>query len=231
MRPSTDVSLLLTARAALLSSGSPVPSSDRTLALATARPPWLVGRNEPTREESPEESFCPIDHRLTPLGHPGGTGNRLREQGLGRLLTILPWYPLASNLACINEATPRGESPEATRPDSRGHTARTPIRNLDDTLAHGHARASQSARPRGRTHTHANPGRSANPGVSILRRAALHSPVVMPLVVGCSAEAWVSEPGPGTRTLLLHVPGRNYIWGGLYETICEQHMSRHNRTD
>ena len=71
-RPSNDVSLVLTALAALvLASGPSVPSSDRTLALATALPPWLVGRNEPTREESPEESFCPTDHRLTLLGHPG----------------------------------------------------------------------------------------------------------------------------------------------------------------
>ena len=56
MRPSTDVSLLLTAPAAhVLASGPLAPSSDRTLALATALPPWLVGRREPTREESPEE--------------------------------------------------------------------------------------------------------------------------------------------------------------------------------
>ena len=73
-----------------------------------------------------------------------------------------------------------------------------------DTLAHDRNRFAD-----------ANPGWSANPGVSILRRVALHSPVVMPLVVGCSVEAWVSEPSPGTRTLLLHVPVRNYIWGVL----------------
>ena len=56
-RPSTeDVSLLLTAPAALLDHhGPPAHSSDRTLALATALPPWLVGRRKPTREESPEE--------------------------------------------------------------------------------------------------------------------------------------------------------------------------------
>ena len=138
MRPAFFVIITNGACGAPHSSGPAVPASDRTLALATALPPWLVGRNEPTREESPEESFCPTDHRLTPLGHPGGTGNRLREQGLGRLLTILPWYPLASNLACINEATPRGESPEATRPDSRGHTARSRRphgREPEDTLA------------------------------------------------------------------------------------------------
>ena len=100
-------------------------------------PPWLVGRRKPTREESPEEVLCPTGHRLTPLGHPGGTGNRLREQGLGRLLTILPWYPLASNLACINEATPRGESPEAIRPEPDGQTAETPrTRSHTDMLAH-----------------------------------------------------------------------------------------------
>ena len=128
MRPSTDVVISTKAPAAhVLSSGPPAPASDRTLALATALPPWLVGRKEPTREESPEEVLCPTDHRLTPLGHPGGTGNRLREQGLGRLLTILPWYPLAPNLACTNEAAPRGESPDGhTAEIPHGHTAETP---------------------------------------------------------------------------------------------------------
>ena len=48
-------------------------------------------------------------------------------QGLGRLLTILPWYPLAPNLACTNEAAPRGESPDGhTAEIPHGHTAETP---------------------------------------------------------------------------------------------------------
>ena len=138
-----------------------------------------------------------------------------REQvwgpGLGSLLTMLPWFPRYPNLACKHEATPCGESPEATRPDSRGHTART--LNLDDTLAHGHARASPFVRPRGHPRTHANPDRSTDPGVSTLRMSVLHSPIIVALVLGCSVEARVSEPGSGTRTLLLRVPVRKYIWG------------------
>ena len=46
MRPSTDVSLVLTAPAAhVLASGPSAHSRYRTLAFATALPPWLVGRN------------------------------------------------------------------------------------------------------------------------------------------------------------------------------------------
>ena len=83
----------------------------------------------------------------------------------------------------------------------------------------GHARAPQSARPSGHRHTHANPGRSTDPGVSILRVSVLHSPTIMPLVVGCLVEARVSEPGPGTRTLLLHVPVMKYIWGVMRQYV------------
>ena len=50
----------------------------------------------------------------------GTTGGR--EQvwgpGLGSLLTMLPWFPRYPNLACTNEETPYGESPEAARPDT-----------------------------------------------------------------------------------------------------------------
>ena len=60
-------------------------------------------------------------------------------------------------------------------------------------VTHGHARAE---------HAHANPGGSEGPGVSTPRTSSLHSPAVEPLVVGYSDEARVSEPGPGTRTLL-----------------------------
>ena len=47
--------------------------------------------------------------------------------------------------------------------------------------------------------------------------SALHSPVVEPLVVGCSDEARVSEPGPGTdpRTSPPHVPVKDYLGGGF----------------
>ena len=79
----------------------------------------------------------------------GTTGGR--EQvwgpGLGSLLTMLPWFPRYPNLACTNEVTPRGESPEATRPDTKGHTARyrrphgresedTFANRTEDTLTH-----------------------------------------------------------------------------------------------
>ena len=60
-------------------------------------------------------------------------------QGLGRLKTILPWYPFAPNLACTNEAAPRGESPDghtAEIPD--GHTAESP---------HGHTAETPDSHP------------------------------------------------------------------------------------
>ena len=53
------------------------------------------------------------------LGHIEGTGNRCGV-GTGHQDLVIPDL----NLGCTNEATPYGESPEATRPDTRGHTAR-----------------------------------------------------------------------------------------------------------
>ena len=47
--------------------------------------------------------------------------------------------PLGHGLACTNEATPRGESPEAIRPEPERHTARARERHARarrDTLAH-----------------------------------------------------------------------------------------------
>ena len=47
--------------------------------------------------------------------------------------TILPWYPFAPNLACTNEAAPRGESPDGHVAEIlHGHTAETP------EILHGH---------------------------------------------------------------------------------------------
>ena len=71
----------------------------------------------------------------------GTTGGReqVGGQGPGRLQTFLPWSSGAPDLACTNEATPRGESPEATRPDPKGHTARYRRphgRDSEDTFAH-----------------------------------------------------------------------------------------------
>ena len=54
------------------------------------------------------------------LGHIEGTGNRCGV-GTGLHDLVIP----DPNLACTNEATPYGESPEAKRPDTvglRGHT-------------------------------------------------------------------------------------------------------------
>ena len=79
----------------------------------------------------------------------GTTGGReqVGGQGPGRLQTILPWSSGAPDLACTNEETPRGESPEATRPDTRGHTARarTPHGEIPRT------RSCTETRPRSRT--------------------------------------------------------------------------------
>ena len=51
-------------------------------------------------------------------GTRGTTGDREQVWGqrLGRVLTTLPWFPLIPNLACTNEETPRGESPDGTTP-------------------------------------------------------------------------------------------------------------------
>ena len=59
-------------------------------------------------------------------GTRGTTGDREQVWGqrLGRVLTTLPWFPLIPNLACTNEETPRGESPDGTTP--RIHTATRP---------------------------------------------------------------------------------------------------------
>ena len=65
-------------------------------------------------------------------GTRGTTGDREQVwgRGPGRLQTILPWYPLAPNLACTNEAAPRGESRD-------GHTAEIPHGHAAEIL-HGH---------------------------------------------------------------------------------------------
>ena len=61
-------------------------------------------------------------------------------QGLGRLKTILPLFPFAPDLACTNEAAPRGESPD-------GHTAEIPHGHAAE-IRHGHA-AETSETPHG----------------------------------------------------------------------------------
>ena len=125
MRPSTDVSLLLTTPAASPSSRPSRPSSDRTA--LRDRPAAMARSRTPVTERARHEARQ--EGNLNPGGGEGTWGTVMGPEqvwgpGLGSLLTMLPWFPRHPNLACTNEATPRGESPEATRPDSRGHTAR-----------------------------------------------------------------------------------------------------------
>ena len=69
------------------------------------------------------------------------------------------------NLACTNEAAPYGESPEAIRPDTHGHTAESPEVNRPeserDTLAHTEDTFAQRHRTHSRTRR-ADPPRSAS---------------------------------------------------------------------
>ena len=102
-------------------------------------PPRLIARCHQWKESTVKPAGKAIS---TPRGEGtrGTTGDREQVWGqrLGRVLITLPWFPLTPNLACTNEETPRGESPEATRPDSRGHTARHRRphgRESEDTLA------------------------------------------------------------------------------------------------
>ena len=158
-RPSNDVSLLLTTPAASLASRPSRASSDRTSHL---RRPAAVARSPtPPVEETTMKPARKAISTLRGEGTWGTTGGREQVWGqrLGRLLTILPWFPLTPNLACTNEETPRGESPEATRPDSRGQTARvrTPHGETPRTRTRTRTRSRTempATRPRRRGHEH-----------------------------------------------------------------------------
>ena len=69
------------------------------------------------------------------------------------MLTMLPWFPRHPNLACTNEATPRGESPEAIRPDPDGHPAEKPTATRPRLRGHDRARTRSHTRARTRSHT------------------------------------------------------------------------------
>ena len=87
-------------------------------------------------------------------GTRGTTGDREQVWGqrLGRLLTILPWSPLTSNLVCTNEETPRGERPD-------GHSAEIPNR-----FAHTRSRTSRThSRSQGRGECEPSSARSPHP--------------------------------------------------------------------
>ena len=132
MRPSTEV-ITLTAPAALLASCPSGPSRHRTS--LCDRPAAVARSLTPAVEEAHHEARQ--KGNLNPGGGEGTWGTTGgREQvwgpGLGSLLTMLPWFPRYPNLACTNEVTPRGESPEATRPDTRRGT----LAHTKDKLTH-----------------------------------------------------------------------------------------------
>ena len=146
MRPSPDVIIILTTPAASLTScpSGPARTARRTRA---ALPPWLVAR----RRQWKESTMKPARKAISTLrgeGTWGTTGGREQVwgQGLGRLQTILPRLLRSPNLACkmrprhaARVQRPRGQTPEAIRPEPQ--TSMT--RSRTDTLAHhrllGHA--------------------------------------------------------------------------------------------
>ena len=98
---------------------------------------------------------------------------------------------------------PRGQTPEAIRPEPQ--TSMT--RSRTDTLAHR-----QATRPP----THTRKARSEY-GPRSFCTPDVRTPLAgnRGTVLGCLVEARVSEPGSGTRTLPLCVPGRKYLGGGF----------------
>ena len=112
---------------------------------------------------------------------------------------------------CTNEATPRGENPEATRPDTL----------VTDTLAHGHARAPKRAGPHGPT----DKSRS-----ECKPRGFRTGEVYTPLFSNHAPSGWLSERGSGLRTRPWYTDATPRtsplvsINGGVIEqTVCEQH--------
>ena len=131
---------------------------------------------------------------------------------------------------------PHGQIPEAIRPEPH-ETSMT--RSRTDTLTHRQATRPPCAPPPDCVavssfcdHTHPRKSRSEY-GPRSFCTPDVRTPLAgnRGTVLGCLVEARVSEPGSGTRTLPLCVPGRKYLGGGFCETVCEQHTSRHNRTD
>ena len=169
----------------------------------------------PTSPAERKSTAKPAQEAISTLrgeGTRGTAGSRGQVWGRvrGRLQTILPQRLRSPNLAC--KMRPR-HAARVQRPSGqipRGHTARNPGES-DDTLAHEHARASH-----GHPATHANPGRSANLRVSVLKRFARHSTAVVPLWM-----AALSRHGSPNPALVL-VPGRcrctsplRSIYGGV----------------
>ena len=97
--------------------------------------------------------------QVTP-GHQWYTGRRL-----GSETGLMPWFPRHPNLACTNEVTPYGESPEATRPDTHGHTAestagrhRRPHGQTPRRKQREEQREEEQQQQAGRYHRGSNPG-------------------------------------------------------------------------
>ena len=134
--------------------------------------------------------------QVTP-GHPWHMSRRLGSE-TGLRPGILRWTPTL-RAQMRQRHTARTQRPHGLTPNTRTRSRRHTLTHHD---AKGHA-----APPR-------TPGRSANPGVSTPTRFAPHSSTIMPLVVGCSIEARVSEPGPGTGTwTLLPARPRQKLYG------------------
>ena len=225
-RPSTEVVIITKASARRVLLHAPCgPSCDRfafapLAAVALSLTPAMERAHHEARQKG----------NRNPGGGEGTWGTIVGQEQVwgrvrGRLQTILPRLLRSPNLACkmrprhaARVQRPRGQTPEAIRPEPQ--TSMT--RSRTDTLTHR-----QATRPP--THTR-KPRSECGP------RSFYTQDVRTPLagnrgtVRGCLVEARVSEPGSGTRTLPLRVPVKKYLWG-FYETICEQHMSRHNRTD
>ena len=105
----------------------PIPSPHPRILIPhdrTCARPAAVARNLRINSESAND---PCSAQSWTLGH-------LRNRW-GWNWSSGTWYPRPQP-ACTNEVTPYGESPEAIRPEARGHTART----------HGHARAPTASR-------------------------------------------------------------------------------------
>ena len=140
-------------------------------------PPWFKARCHQQRGSNAKPAQEAIS-TLRGEGTRGTAGSRGQVWGRvrGRLQTVLPRLLRSPNLACkmrprhaARVQRPRGQTPEAIRPEP--HTSMT--RSRTDTLAH--------RRTHGHPATHANPGRSANLRVSVLKRFARHSTAVVPL--------------------------------------------------
>ena len=111
------------------------------------------------------------------------------------MLTILPWYPLTPNLACTNEATPRGESPEAIRPDPDGHPAERPTATRPRLRGHDRARTRSHTRARTRSHTRGLHNDVTHTSDTPDRTGWRRGTLVYSLPAGPGQRPWARRPG------------------------------------